>query len=96
MPPTNLAELPPKSIELEDQGKSALTNIFEVCDSDGYRRGYSGALENLLASLVPLAEEHLRSEPAARRTVYAFIEFLERHLERASSEAAYVADGLGI
>lgn len=62
----------------------------------GYRRGYEGALQKLLASLVPLAEEHLRSSPMARRNVYAFIEFLELHIERVSSEAGYVADGLGI
>lgn len=96
MPPSNLAELPTKPLESEPQSAIAFTEVFEAFGIEGYRCGYRGALHNLLASLVPLAEEHLRSAPAARANVYAFIEFLERRIERASSDAGYVADGLGI
>jgi hypothetical protein len=65
-----------------------------------YKFGRDEALRDLLSSLVPLAEQHLRklngSSSAARPNVYAFIEFLEAHIERASAEVGYVADGLGI
>jgi hypothetical protein len=65
-----------------------------------YAFGYEQALQNLLTSLVPLAERHLgrlgTSSAQARKNVYAFIEFLEQHIERASADVQYVADGLGI
>lgn len=96
MPPSNLAELALEPIESEGQSPEAFTWTLEASESEGYRRGYGRALRNLLASLVPLAEQHLRAKPSARRDVYAFIEFLEQHLERTSSQAGYVADGLGI
>lgn len=96
MPPSNLAELSLEPIESEPQLPEEFTRTSGAFGAGGYRRGYSRALQNLLASLVPLAEQHLRAKPSARRDVYAFIEFLEQHLERTSSQAGYVADGLGI
>jgi hypothetical protein len=77
---------------------------FDSLDHPGacrpYVSGYEQALQNLLTSLVPLAEQHLgRLGPGsaqARKNVYAFIEFLEQQIERASAEVEYVAGGLGI
>jgi hypothetical protein len=69
-------------------------------DRRPYASGYEQALQNLLTSLVPLAEQHLAQlgigSAQARKNVYAFIEYLEQHIERASAEVEYVADGLGI
>jgi hypothetical protein len=66
----------------------------------GYRDGYERALHNLLSSLVPLAEQHLAGRnnhaASARRELYAFIEYLEQHIEQAAADVGYVFDGLGI
>lgn len=82
-------------VAADDSTCSHFASVEAYLD-DGYRRGYNAALQNLLESLVPLAEAHLRSSPGGRRHVYAFIEYLERHVERAASENSYVSDGLGI
>lgn len=96
MPPTELVD--PTLVQNSSDPKplQLFSAVLDTYVSVGYRCGYEGAMQNLLESLVPLAEEHLRFSPTARRNVYAFIEFLERHLERVSSESGYVADGLGI
>lgn len=96
MPPMQLDHPTPSADAPDGTVCDVFPGDLETYGDGGYRRGYDGALRNMLASLVPLAEEHLRSTPVARRNVYAFIEFLERHIERISSDAAYVTDGLGI
>lgn len=82
------------TVDIKSSG--VISVMVDAYGDDGYRRGYEGAMRNLLAALVPLAEQHLQSAPSARRNVYAFIEFLERRIERISSDAGYVTDGLGI
>lgn len=78
----------------------ALSPGSSVDEGNGYADGYKLGLQNLLSSLVPLAEQHLATlnaeSPATRRHVYAFIEYLERHIERARMDVGYVCDGLWI
>jgi hypothetical protein len=85
----------------------------DVRELDAYDAGYTQAVRDQLASLVLLAETFLRDEalkpvrePAAnpaRRTVYAFVDHLERQLGRMSPDSGFterrtneVEGGLGI
>ena len=65
-----------------------------------FQLGYEQARKDLLASLVPMTEQYLRKQcqgsAEARRLLYRFIERLEKHIEGAFAESAYVMDGLGI
>lgn len=77
-----------------------LSAVLDAYGDRGYERGYERAVQDLLASLVPLTEQYLRrtdeQSADARRLVYGYIESLEDHLRRASPDAGYVSEGLGI
>ena len=100
MPCTEL----PNPIEAGDENghdsAGILSAVLGVYREQGFERGYERALQDLLASLVPVTEQHLRQQghPSgeARRLVYGYIEFLENYIRRVSEEAGYVSEGLGI
>lgn len=74
--------------------------LFDVSREQGYERGYRRAIQDVLASLVTVTEAYLRARPGssddARRRLYAYVEFLEAHLESASRDTGFVNGGLGI
>ena len=86
--------------ERENDSAGTLSAVIGVHREQGFERGYERALQDLLASLVPLTEQYLRRQGdrsgEARRLLYGYIEFLADHIRRASDEAGFVFDGLGI
>lgn len=74
--------------------------LFDVYREQGHERGYRRAMKDVLASLVTVTEAYLRARPGSsddeRRGLYAYVEFLEAHLESASLDAGFVNGGLGI
>lgn len=77
-----------------------LSAAMTIYREKGFEHGYQRAMGDLLASLVPATERYLRNRDLqgldARRLIYGYIEFLEAHIQRASSEASYMTGGLGI
>ena len=65
----------------------------------GREEGYQRAINEMLASIVPIAERFLRqhpeSSPELRKFVYAFGQSVEEHLNN-SRTTLYVDGGLGI
>jgi hypothetical protein len=84
---------------LDDLG-GVFGSLMNVYPEHEFDCGYERARQDLLASLVPIAEQYLRQDcghsAEARRDIYGFIDFLERHIERASQSIGYVTGGLGI
>lgn len=74
--------------------------LFDVYREQGFDCGYRQAIRDVLASLVTVTEAYLRSRPSSadelRGRLYAYVDFLEAHLESASHDAGYVNEGLGI
>jgi hypothetical protein len=78
-----------------------LGGVIEAYRREGFDTGYRRATLDLLSAMVLNAEEFLHEQPgdAARKlrpTLYAFIERLERQVERDAQSHRYVEGGLGI
>jgi len=90
--------------ELPDDANGAAAGVFEAVLSayfrQGHEAGYKRAANDILASIVPIAEEFLRAQSAPsqelRRFVYTFTEAVERHVADLSAAGHYVEGGLGI
>jgi hypothetical protein len=86
----------------EDSARSEiLPSLVSAYQERGFEAGYSRGVNDALAAVLEAAEEfaRLRPESAAetRKVLYAFSEFLERHVRQAPPyvESEFV-DGLGI
>ena len=83
-----------------DEQMGLLGAVVHAYREEGYQRGYRQALDDLLASLVPVTEEYLRRRrsagPAERQLLYGYVELLERRINAAASDGGYVTEGLGI
>ena len=89
------------SAPLDGEGHGVLDALIDAYRQEGYERGYGRATRDVLDSLVGMAERYLREagedSGGSRKVVYAFVEFLERHIQAASGDVAgYVSGGLGI
>ncbi len=89
------------SAEESAESTGILGAVIDAFREEGYERGYARASQDVLDSLVAVAERFLRQspgdDPGARKTVYAFVEILEREIQAASGDVAgYVSGGLGI
>jgi hypothetical protein len=83
-------------------GAVVVERLLEAHRRQAYRDGYRQATADLRAMLVWIAEEALRRHGGAgdsaaqtRKTVYAFVEELERRVERLP-HSPFVEGGLGI
>ena len=90
-----------KSAKESAESTGILGAVIDAYREEGYERGYARASQDVLDSLVAVAERFLREahgdEAGSRKTVYAFVEFLEREIQAASGDVAgYVSGGLGI
>ena len=77
----------------------ALADALAAHRRAAYEAGYAGAMADVLASAVYVAEQVLRRErqPAdARATLYRFVATLEAETRRLSRHGDLVSDGLGI
>ena len=74
--------------------------ILEASRREGFDEGYQRAARDLLASLVFNAEEFLRDHPQRtaelRKVLYAFVERLERQVDRNANHRGVFEGGLGI
>lgn len=79
-----------------------LGEIIASYRSDGFEKGYKRASADLLACLVYNSEQFLREHAASqepadlRKVLYAFVDRLERQLDRNAQSRGYVEGGLGI
>jgi hypothetical protein len=77
----------------------ALVNMYQ---EQGYEAGYARGVSDVLAASLEAAEDFLRrqprSDPDARRLLYAFTEFLETRVRTETPDAdhRFFIDGLGI
>jgi hypothetical protein len=88
-----------ESIIQQDSGVwPALANMYQ---EQGYEAGYARGANDTLAATLEATEDFLRlrarSDPSARRLLYAFSEFLESRVKTESHEDHRLfIDGLGI
>lgn len=80
---------------------AVMGGMFEAYHREGFELGYRHASSELLARLVLAAEEVLHEQPASaqpqlRKTLYAFVDRIERELTRTSAANDFVEGGLGI
>ena len=79
-----------------------LGDVIETYRRDGFDAGYQQATRDLLACLVLNSEQFLQERPQGalpqdvRRLLYAFVDQLERQLDRNLRTRGYVEGGLGI
>ena len=100
MPYAELADAVEVGEKREPESAGILSAVLGVYQEQGFERGYDRAMQDLLASLVSLTEQYLNHQDGRsgemRRLLYGYVEFLEDHIRRASDEAGYVSEGLGI
>ncbi|HEY2584681.1 MAG TPA: hypothetical protein VGI81_02825 [Tepidisphaeraceae bacterium] len=100
MPYAELADALETYDRRKPESAGILSAVLDVYQEQGFERGYERAMHDLLASLVSVTEQYLIRQDSrsgeTRRLLYGYVEFLEDHIRRASDDAAYVSDGLGI
>jgi len=92
------------SIELTDpnEGTGVWPALVNVYHEQGYEAGYARGVSDVLAAVLESTEEfarlHSKTDPGARRLLYAFSEFLENRVRTRSPEDDHrlFIDGLGI
>jgi hypothetical protein len=79
-----------------------LGQVIDAYRHEGFDAGYQQATRDLLECLVLNSEQFLSERPEGttrqelRRVLYAFVDRLERQLDRNCRERGYVESGLGI
>jgi hypothetical protein len=79
-----------------------LGHVIDTYRREGFDAGYQKASRDLLACLVLNSEQFLSERPEGparqelRRVLYAFVDRLERQLDRNWRERGFVEGGLGI
>ena len=111
IPPIQSASALDEGIEFLGDSEGAaevFPNLLSLYEQQGYRHGYRRAVQELLAALVPAAEDFIHqhetsphadsiSSAELRRLIYRFGQQLEHRLQRTTSPSgSYVSDGLGI
>jgi len=85
---------------IDDPNFDVLGGVIEAYRREGFDAGYQRATQDLLACLVLSSEQFLCEQASSgqelRRVLYAFVDRLERQLDRNAQAHGYVEGGLGI
>ena len=88
------------TIIIDEPNSDVLAGVIEAYRRGGFDAGYQRATQDLHANLVLISEEFLREQASSgqelRKVLYAFVDRLERQLDRNARTHAYVEGGLGI
>ena len=80
-------------------GSALFAGLLDAYQGQAYERGYRRAVADVLAEMLLLSEEFLRTQPdgqvTTRTTLYRFQAFIERRFEP-SHNRDFVSEGLGI